>query len=85
MKRVNFFILDEMQLKLKRLTILKSAEPVTLIRREKHWREISVDHKKMFGADICSKRGIYIEKCPTHALKPEDECKIVVDIVEVVL
>lgn len=47
--------------------------------------KIFVDHKKCSGAGVCSERGICIEKCPAHALKPEGERKTVAEIVEVVL
>ena len=47
--------------------------------------KISVDHKKCSGAGVCSERGICIEKCPAHALKPEGQRKTVAQIVEVVM
>ena len=47
--------------------------------------KISVDHKKCSGAGVCSERGICIEKCPAHALKPEGERKTVAEIMEVVM
>ena len=47
--------------------------------------KIFVDHKKCSGAGICSERGICIENCPAHALKPEGERKTVSEIMEVVL
>lgn len=47
--------------------------------------KISVDHKKCSGAGICSKRGICIEKCTGHALKPEGERKTVDEVLEVVM
>ncbi len=46
---------------------------------------IFVDHKKCSGAGICSERGICIEKCPGHALKPEGERKTVAEIMQVVI
>ena len=47
--------------------------------------KIFVDHRKCSGAGVCSERGICIEKCPAHALKPEGERKTVTEIMEVVL
>ena len=47
--------------------------------------KISVDHKKCSGAGVCSERGICIEKCPAHALKPEGQRKTVAEILNVVM
>ena len=47
--------------------------------------KISVDHKKCSGAGVCSERGICIEKCPAHALKPEGQRKTVDEILNVVM
>lgn len=47
--------------------------------------KIFVDHKKCSDAGVCFERGICIEKCPAHALKPEGERKTVSEILEVVM
>ena len=47
--------------------------------------KIFVDHQKCSGAGVCSARGICVEKCPAHALKPEGQRKTVAQIVEVVM
>ena len=46
---------------------------------------ITIDHRRCSGAGVCSERGICIEKCPGHALKPEGERKTIEEIIHVVM
>lgn len=46
---------------------------------------ITVDHRRCSGVGVCSERGICIERCPGHALKPEGELKTVADVMKVVM